>query len=186
MIQILLFAGLTVIVEWVQPKGVPRPRFEIVSGADFAYYWFGIFSVLLSALTLTIFCMLRILYRQKIKLYPTKNVFLFWNWFSPYWIYALVFYVFALIGGYILWLLLDNDWTVFTLCAFIPPLILLALNAYTNYVGNDYRVLQDVGEENRLRMREYKRRQNALRKARNIKEDMMRGTMTKFGESKST
>ena len=59
--------------------------------------------------------------------------------------------------------------------------MLLILNAYTNYVGNDYCILQKVAEENRLRRREYRRRQEALRKARNMKEEMFRGTRTQFG-----
>ena len=59
----LLFAALTLIVEWVKPKGVPRIRVEIVSGADFAYYWFGIFAVLMTCLLLCVFMMGRILYR---------------------------------------------------------------------------------------------------------------------------
>ncbi len=138
--------------------------------------------MLLTGFLLSIFFMFRILVRQKIKLFPNKLFYLFWKWFTPYWIYSLIFYGFSLVGGYILWLLLDHDWTVFCLCAFLPPLILLMLNAYTNYVGNDYRILQSVTEENRLRRREHRRRQEALRKARNMKEDMMRGTMTQFGK----
>ena len=141
--------------------------------------------MLLSGFFLLGFFMLRILLRQKMKLFPLKNFYLFFSWFTPYWIYALISYSIALVGGYILWRLLDESWTAFALCAFIPPLLLLILNAYTHYVSNDYRILQNVGRENRIRLREHDKRKAALRKARNMKENIMRGTMTQFGKLKN-
>jgi hypothetical protein len=156
-----VFAVLIIILETVQPDGVPLTSLHY-QGTEYKYWYFALMSVLAVLICFCFMGVWRLFQRKKKRVKGKIYYYFYFFYLNSYWAFVLGAYFFIIIAGLVAFGFTDN-YNFIILTFFLPFIWILAMHSYCYYINNDYHILQDIGAENKkkatLRKRAYKIKQ---------------------------
>jgi len=123
----------------------------------------------------------RLLVRKKRRIYSKVRYFIKNKSFDLYWIYVCVTLLLMAVIGLLAYYVTESL-TYFLCIIFLSIFLVSYLNAFLHYNMNDYHVLQNIEDKNRIIRKQNKKIEHLQKRMALIKNDIAEGKSNEVGE----